>query len=204
MKNLNVSTWLVAILAMAAYVKADNFLPASAFLLSFTSVLWIFLVPQDCIPLIAKTGASNDTNGFQTVGEVCIRTEEVDGVFGTVFDYSVIEGFSIVRAYSGVHRNCQQKVIFPYQRSERLPPSTTSITQFVGFDEYVCPVDFPDGCCNRRNCFSPKLRVVRDGVAGFVPLNAFPPNDPSGPFGCRTINGLRRCLTELRCLNPVG
>jgi len=203
MKNLNVSTWLVAILAMAAYVKADNFRPADSFFAVFSIVFWGFLnFPEDsCIPLVAKTG-TNTTSGFQGVGRVCISMLEEGDSRSTKFQYSVDEGFSIARAYSGVHRNCQQKVIFPYQRSERLPLGTTSVTQYVGFDEYVCSADFPDGCCNRRNCLSPKLKILVDGVAGSVPLNAFPRNDPSGIWGCRTINGLRRCLTTLSCTNP--
>ncbi|KAJ8902613.1 hypothetical protein NDN08_005933 [Rhodosorus marinus] len=225
MKNLKLITLLVAVLTMAAYVKAENYLPAGFFMIG-RFVFWVFgVVPaQECIPLIAKVQA---WNGFETIGEVCIDVVEYEGTLSTRFQYSVNPGISITRAYSGVHRNCQVKRIFPYQRSERQQGGTTNVTQYVGFDEYDCPAEFPEGCCNRRNCLSPKLKIVSDSrpdlgersrafrsdpkiISDSRPdlgeVNAFPADDPSGPWGCRTISGLRRCLTEISCVpqRPVA
>ncbi|KAJ8905547.1 hypothetical protein NDN08_002054 [Rhodosorus marinus] len=201
MKSLKLITLLVAVLAMAAYVEAENYENALYFMTGM-QVSWIFLVHggQDCIPLIANIGAWNSSNGFEKIGEVCVDVVEDHGTLSTRFQYSVDPGFSITRAYSGVHRNCQVKRVFPYQRSERHPGGTTNVTQFVGFDEYDCPAEYPQGCCNRRNCFSPKLKIVQDSRPELGVVNAFPADDPSGPWGCRTIRGLRRCLATISCL----
>lgn len=204
MKGVKLMTLLLAVFAMTAYVKAENYQSASSFFAIFSVISWtLFLPTENCLPLIANTYMWGPSNPFRTVGKVCIDVVEKDGVLVTSFAYTVEPGYSITRAFSGVHRNCQIKKVFPYQRSARLPTngtSVTALTQYVGFDEYDCPADFPDGCCNRRNCFSPKLRVRTD-LPGFPELTAFPADDPSGPAGCRTVNGLRRCLTTLSCSN---
>ncbi|KAJ8905546.1 hypothetical protein NDN08_002053 [Rhodosorus marinus] len=204
MKTVKLITLLVAVITMTAYVEAENYQPASYWMTGFTVVSWrMYLfdepVPNNCMPLIGKANAWGAENPWVKVADVCISIVTYQGELSTLFHYTARPGYTIAAAYSGVHRNCLQKKKFPYQTVAKFGElGEQVVTQIVPFSEYDCPAEYEEGCCNRRNCLSPKVRAHKV-LAPEYTFTGFPPN---GKYGCRTVRGLRRCLADLQCFNP--